>query len=187
MRQQRGNDGDSPPPGAWGRLVPGSVEDERPMIPLRIRGLGSTRDNKRTVILLEDPEQRFRLAFSTDPDEAKRLAREMGRAGCRCNPVYDLIQSFLEAFQATITRVVLEDAGYHGLAARVELRLRASGLGMVLPCYPPDALALALRIGAPIYATASALAQAESTCGQPFLPSDVDVSRWVDRLNPEDF
>ena len=157
------------------------------MMPMRIRDLGSTRDNQRSVIVLEDLEQRFRLAFVTDPHEAHRLAREMRRARCACNPVYDFIQSLLDAFQATIIRVVLADAGCRGIGARVELSLRGASKGMVLPCYPPDALALALRAKAPIYAMASALAHAKRLSSRHAIPSDRDVRRWLEELNPEDF
>ena len=47
-----------------------------------------------------------------------------------------------------------------------------------MPCYPPDALALVLRTGVPIYATAAALSPA-----QP----DVAVSDWLEHVKPDDF
>lgn len=54
------------------------------------------------------------------PDGLATVSRlEMGdeqHGQCRCNPVYDFIESILDAFLATITRVVVEDAGNHGRA-----------------------------------------------------------------------
>jgi len=52
-----------------------------------------------------------------------------------------------------------------------------------VPCYPPDAIALALRAGIPIYATHDALAHAEPS---PPPPADA-VSEWLERVRPADF
>ena len=50
-------------------------------------------------------------------------------------------------------------------------------------CYPPDAIALALRAGVPIYATQDALTHAEPS---PTPPPGA-VSEWLERVRPSDF
>ncbi len=154
---------------------------------IRVSDIGDTPDGQRGMVVLEDLEQRFCLAFATDPHETQRLAREMGRARCACNPVYDFIQSLLAAFQARITRVVLDDAGERGITAFVNLAISPAGDEMTLRCYPPDALALALRSNAPIYATRAAFAHAVPRSPRHVLPAGSNVSRWLERLNPGDF
>jgi len=141
---------------------------------------------EKALIVLEDVEHRFRLRFYTDPHEAQRLAREMGRARCRCNPIYDFIQHLLCALQATITHVVLDDAGQRSIRALV--CSERNGLELPLPCYPPDALALALRAKAPIYATAAALTHAQSLPVPDASQSEsIDAKEWLERVRPEDF
>jgi len=136
--------------------------------------------------VLEEAEQRFRLAFSTDPHEAQRLAREMGLARCSCNPIYDFILSVLCTCQATITRVVLDDAVGKGIGALIYLRQAEQE--QCFPCYPPDALALAQRAKVPIYATAKVLVHAQSVSAPATpRPGPVDVSVWLERVKPEDF
>jgi len=156
------------------------------MVLMRIRELTCSADRQRAIVVLEDVEQRFRLAFSTDPHEAHRLAREMGRARCACNPVCDVVQGLLGAFQATISHVVLDDLGGKGIGALISLRRADRELS--LPCYPPDALALALRAKVPIYASANMLAHAQQlsppgvhSCGS------AEISQWLERVKPEDF
>jgi len=145
-----------------------------------------SRSHERTLIVLEDVEHRFRLKFCTDPHEAERLAREMGRARCSCNPVYDFVHALLRALRATITHVVLDDAGLRSIRAVV--CLEREGLEIALPCYPPDALALALRARVPIYATAGALAHAEPLSPDDAPPSaPADLREWLERVKPEDF
>lgn len=70
---------------------------------------------------------------------------------------------------------------------RVELRVPGRGLNVVLPCYLPDALALALRRGATIYATPGALVHAKEQCARDDRPWDPDVGRWLEGLTPRDF
>ncbi len=55
-----------------------------------------------------------------------------------------------------------------------------------MPGDPPDALALALRTGLPIYATGDALAHAEPLLAGPGV-TDGDVGAWLQRVKPDDF
>lgn len=156
------------------------------MVLMRILELTCSADHQRAIVVLEDVEQRFRLAFSTDPHEAQRLAREMGRARCACNPVYDLIQSLLGTFQATISRVVLDDIGSKGVGALIYVQRAEEEVSF--PCYAPDALALALRAKVPVYASAKVLAHAQALSAPETLPSaPAEVMQWLERVKPEDF
>lgn len=153
------------------------------MIPVRIVDLVS--DFQKATVVLEDVEQRVRFAFTTDPRETHRLAKEMGRMRCRCNPVYDFIQSLLGPLDATISRVVLDDMG-RGIRALVYLQRKEAEL--TIPCYPPDALALALREKVPVYATGEVLAQAERLSPPGSLPlGPPEVRQWLKRVRPADF
>ncbi len=157
------------------------------MTRMQIRALLSSPDNDRAVIVLEDAERQRRLAFSADQHETRRLGRALGSAQCVCNPIYHFVDALLATFQATITRVVLDDAGDLGIGAVVELEHADTPL--TIACYPPDALALAVRATVPIYATARALAHAKSlaTPDNTPSPSPSDAKRWVERVSPGDF
>ncbi len=153
---------------------------------MRVVELACGADQQRAIVVLEDMEQRFRLTFSTGAHEAHRLAREMGRARCACNPVFDFIQSLLCTFEATISRVVLDDVGGKGIGALIYLRRAESELN--LSCYPPDALALALRAKVPIYASAKVLAHGQLLSAPGTLPTGpAEVCQWLERVKPEDF
>src|SRR5438445_11455072 len=157
------------------------------MTPMRIRALVPSPDEERAVVVLEDVEQRLQFAFSADLHEAHRLGRAVGRAQCTCNPIYDFIETLMTTLQAAMTRVVLDDAGALGIGAAVWLQRGDARL--TIPCYPPDALGLALRAKVPIYATAKALAYARplTSTGDGPRPGPMEVSRWLQRVNPDDF
>jgi bifunctional DNase/RNase len=154
---------------------------------MRVRALLSSSDNERVVVVLEDVAQRLQFAFSADLHEARRLGRALDSAECTCNPVYDFIESSLSAFQAAMTRVVLDDAGASGIHAVIWLQ--RADVSLTIPCYPPDALGLALRAKVPIYATAAALAHATPlrTSDDVPRPGPPEVRRWLEGVSPDDF
>ena len=153
---------------------------------MHIRDLLPCSEHNRAIVVLEDAERRCRLAFYVSPHEAHRLAHELGRAPCAGTPVYDFIQALMDAVHASMTHVVLDDVGGTGVGGFIYCRRAESDVGV--PCYVPDALALALRMQRPIYATAAALAHAE-----PLLPAasahgeQTDVKQWLEQVRPEDF
>ena len=142
---------------------------------MRIREINACPKHPRTTIVLEDPSRELTLTFYADPEEARRLTREIARSGCACHPIYDFVQSLLLALDADVTRVVLEDVREQGIGSRVYVRSGEGELGV--PCYPPDALALALRANVPIYATADALTHSERV--GPARDESRDVARWL--------
>ncbi|MCL6640047.1 MAG: DUF151 domain-containing protein [Candidatus Rokubacteria bacterium] len=139
----------------------------------------------RVVVVLEDAGRRRRLAFYADRLEAQRLARQVQRGPMACHPILDFIGALLVTWQASPVRVVLDDVAGQGITGVV--CLRQGELELAVPCCPPDALALALRAGVPIYATEEALAHAE-TAARRGVPADgQNLAAWLDRLRPEDF
>jgi bifunctional DNase/RNase len=157
-----------------------------PMTLMRIRQVVPCATDNRVVIVLEDAPGRRVLTFYADPEEARRLARELARGRRVCHPIYDFVHGLLNALQVAATHVVLEDVNGRGIGSLVCLRHAESEIRV--RCYPPDALAFALRSGVPIYATGAALAHAEP------LPSNADtehrrgeVEQWLEGLKPGDF
>lgn len=154
---------------------------------MHIRQITSCPDHNRTIIVLEDVSQRLTLTLGADPAEARRLVQEIAPSRCTCHPVYDFILALLEAFQATATRVVLDDFKGEGIAGFIHFRRAEAEVSVA--CYAPDALALALRADVPIYATAEALAHAERLSPpSPRVPDQRgEVTQWLERVRPDDF
>jgi hypothetical protein len=100
-----------------------------------------------------------------------------------CHPVYDFVRALLRHLGAAATRVVLEDADGQGVGALVYVRHGEEDVAVT--CYPPDAVAVAVREALLIYATPAALEHA-----QPLPPPDGErreVTQWLDRIRPRDF
>lgn len=153
---------------------------------MRLREMLSCRTHQRAVIVLEDVGQRVRLTFHADPDEARRLGQELRRGRSACHPIYDFIGGLLQVFQAAPVRVVLDDVQGAGIGALIHLRTTEAQLAV--PCYPTDAVALALRASLPIYATPGALDHAQPAPPLGAAPDEGgEVRQWLEEVKPEDF
>jgi len=144
--------------------------------------------HKRGLIVLEDVARRLTLAFDVHPDEVPRLARMMKGSPQVVHPLHDFIQAFFDAFLVTPTDVVLDDVPGRGLMAFVQVQ--RAGTMLSIPCYAPDALALATQMKTPIYATERALVHAGPLSPAADLTvkeSDEDVHVWLARVKPTDF
>jgi bifunctional DNase/RNase len=156
------------------------------MVLMQIRELNFCADHKRGLIVLEDAERRLTPSFNVHPGEVPRLSRIMKGSKHVIHPPYDFIQSLLDAFLVTPTDVVLDDIPQRGFMAFVYVE--RAGTRLSVPCYAPDALALAAQMKTPIYATTRALAHAEPRASSlSRLAAEEDVQAWLSRIKPTDF
>jgi bifunctional DNase/RNase len=156
------------------------------MVLMQIRELNFCAHHKRGLIVLEDAQQRLTLAFNVHPDEVPRLSQIMKGVKHVVHPLYDFIGSLLDAFLISPTDIVLDDVPQRGLMAFVYVE--RAGTRLSVPCYAPDALALAVQMKTPIYATDRALVHAEPRSSSPsLLDVEDDVQAWLARVKPTDF
>jgi hypothetical protein len=123
------------------------------------------------------------LGFLAPLNEANRLARVLGMSGCRCAPIYELLLDLATAVGVDVRRAVL-DACPEGIGATLVFRREETE--MAIECHPADAVAVAVRTGAPIHATAAAIALACPAGANPE-PPDEATARWLAAVRPSDF
>lgn len=153
------------------------------MIVMRLRNLAFCPRHTRALVVLEDTSCSRRLTFYADPGETRRLQQLLEGGRGACHPVYDFIRAVLAALGASAIRVVLEDVEGRGVGAQVHIRQGESET--VVGCYPPDAVALAIREQLPIFATEAALDHAVPV--SPPAAGPGDIADWLDHVQPRDF
>jgi bifunctional DNase/RNase len=155
---------------------------------MQIQELSFCAHHKRGLVVLGNAQQRLTLAFDVHPDEVPRLVRMMKGSRQVVHPLHDFIEALLDAFLVTPTDIVLDDVPEKGLMAFIHVE--RAGTMFSLPCYAPDALALAVQMKTPIYATERALAHAEPRPPSMRLlvpETGEDVQAWLARVKPTDF
>jgi bifunctional DNase/RNase len=113
--------------------------------------------SRHVVILKENGRERY-LPIWVGPWEASAIAMRLQGLTPERPLTHDLFAAALEAVDARVTRVVISDLADETFHARLFLE-RAGEIGEV-DARPSDALALAIRMGAPIFAAPSVLDQA---------------------------
>ena len=88
---------------------------------------------------------------------------------------HDLIKSVLDAVDAKVLSVVVNDLKENTYYAKLHLMFQDAEYAV--DARPSDAIALALRAGAPVFAAEELLKQHTSD----------ELDKWLDNLRPEDF
>jgi bifunctional DNase/RNase len=162
------------------------------MVRMRVTGLTQKQDAQEATLMLQDVTGCLGLAFVIPMNEANRLARVLGYAGCRCAPVYELLHELAGHGGLSVTRTVL-DGDDQGICAA--LVIERDGAPIEVSCHPADAIALAVRADAPIYAAAGAMDHAcrvdhqpaEEPAAAPAETDRFDIARWLRNVRPQDF
>jgi bifunctional DNase/RNase len=114
-------------------------------------------NNQRVVILKDAKSDRYLFIWIANP-EAYSIAMELQGASSPRPITHDLLKSVILELRATLTSVIihkLSDDIYYA-----SLVLDADGRHVEVDARPSDAIALAVRMKAPIYVTESILDQA---------------------------
>lgn len=147
----------------------------------------------KTVLVLNSSAG-WKLWIALTREEAHRIASELKIEGnhpaCRCytNSLCALIEGLLSPGGIWITSVILDASGGDVVVATV--KIRAGALDTTAACHTADALALAIRLRVPVFATEMLVKLVEAKGakgGQDPLPTDAETASWLDRLKPADF
>ncbi len=125
-------------------------------------------DGQRIVILRTEDSERF-LPIWIGPFEAQAIAVKLGQLPLPRPMTHDLLTSVISDLQASVDRVVVTDIADGIFYAGVFLT--ADGKTIEIDARPSDAIALALRVQAPIYVKDAVLdAAAVDTLAAPESP-----------------
>ncbi|MBM4194574.1 MAG: bifunctional nuclease family protein [Gemmatimonadetes bacterium] len=180
------------------------------MVEVTVSRLGHDGAEKMFVVILAEQGGERILPIWIGRPEADAIAAQIYSVPRERPMTHDLLRSVVAATQATLERVCISRVVEHTFYA--ELHLRCAGEPVVVDARPSDAIALALRCEAPIFANpellevyepgdagegaASAAPDATDAAptggGDPLAgdsgPSDAErLRKYLERLRPEDF
>lgn len=126
------------------------------MIRLSLVSVGMVEETASVILVLRAPEQEQILVMEVGLMEGRAIALEAEGVKTPRPLTHELTHRVLEALNATLTQVVIHDFREKTFYANLDLRV-ADGGEVLVDARPSDAIALALRTGAPIYATPEVL------------------------------
>ncbi len=162
------------------------------MIEMKVKGLTLDPLTNMPIVILKDLEGKKALPIWVGIFEANAIALEMEQVTTPRPMTHDLIKNILEGITAHVNRVVVNDLKDNTFYAVISLNF--NGSEVLVDSRPSDAIALALRVNAPIFVETKVIEEArsidftEQVAGKE---SDEEMGEdwknWLENLKPDDF
>ena len=161
-------------------------EDVIMFVEMKVRGLALDPVSNMPIIILRDEEEKRSLPIWVGIFEANAIALELEKIATPRPMTHDLIKNIVESVEAKIEKIVVNDLRENTFFALIHLRLGEEEI--TVDSRPSDAIALALRAGAPIFVEEDVVRRAKSVEVAPKESDDQEkLKEWLENLKPEDF
>ena len=137
-----------------------NAAQETGSVETKIKTLMLDPNSQLPIVVLETVTDKQLLPIWIDVPEARAIALELEHVTAPRPLTHDLIRNILQGLGATVQRVLISDLRSNTYFAVVFLGFK--GQEMQIDARPSDAIAVALRMKAPIYASAQVLAKSKS-------------------------
>ncbi len=159
-------------------------------VEMKVRTLQLDPLSNMPVVLLRDEEDKRSLQIWVGIYEANAIALEMEKVTTARPMTHDLLKNVLESLAARVVKVVVSDLKENTFFSVIHIRVGDSEI--TVDSRPSDAIALALRVGAPIFVDEDVVRKAKSVevAGEPegITADDPESLReWLEKIKPEDF
>jgi uncharacterized protein len=146
------------------------------LIKMKVEGMLFDPRSNMYILLLKEAEGNNTLPIWIGKPEADSIALALGKVETPRPLTHDLIKNITESLKIKITKIVvteIQDNTYYALVC-----LNDGTKETFVDSRPSDAVAVALRVNAPIYVEDNVMEQKSS--------SD-ELGEWLKNLKPEDF
>jgi len=156
---------------------------------MEVKVMGIVVDPKASnpVVVLVDLTGQKALPIWIGVFEAEAISRGLEDVVTLRPMTHDLMKQILDTFQVSLTRVVINDI--KGNTFYANLYLNIEGEEVIVDSRPSDAIALAVRVKAPIFVAESVV---EATKQSGFFASNLleeqdELKSIIESMKPEDF
>jgi len=153
---------------------------------MKLRGLIVDPNSDAPVVILREEGGSLFLPIWIGVFEANAIALAAEGVAPRRPMTHDLMRGILEALAARLERVEIHALVEGTFLARLRVRTAGEEEALV-DARPSDAMALALRTGAPIWAAREVLDQAVRRSKAYPASEEEKLREWLEKARPEDF
>jgi bifunctional DNase/RNase len=154
------------------------------LIEMSIKGLMIDPVTNVPIVLLRDADQQRVLPIWVGPVEANAIALQVENVAPPRPLTHDLLRNVLTELGVSLTRVIISDLRDSTFYAYLELR-RGEDITLV-DARPSDAIALAIRAGAPVFVESDVLDKARATDVPTDQADQERLQRWLESLDPDE-
>jgi bifunctional DNase/RNase len=159
-------------------------------IEMKVSGLTMDPITNTPIVILKDLEEKKAIPIWIGIFEASAIATEIEKITFSRPMTHDLLNEILKALKAEVLRIEIHDLRNNTFFANIQLL--TTGNVIVIDARPSDAIAIALRAGAPIFVDTKVI---EKSRNVDFGTKMTDLDRlkkeklaeFLENLSPEDF
>lgn len=161
------------------------------LIEMKVFGLTIDPFTNVPIVILKDMEEKNALPVWIGVLEASAIASEIEKIQFSRPMTHDLLKEILKAVDATVKTIEINDLKDNVYFANINMESR--GVPLKLDARPSDAIAIALRSGAPIFVESSVLEKSKTIdlrteqAGKEKGAREKDRMETLDDLSPEEY
>ncbi len=160
---------------------------EQELLEVKVMGIVVDSKSSNPVVVLVDLNGKKALPIWIGVFEAEAISRGLEEVVTLRPMTHDLLKQILDTLHASLLRVVINDIKENTFYAK--LHFLSEGKELVVDSRPSDAIALAVRVKAPIF-IANRVIEATKHLGllaTRFLEEQDELKTIIENMNPEDF
>lgn len=170
---------------AEGSVAPRSQRQEQ-MIEMNVAGIALDASSRIPIVLLKDSTERRALPIWIGQHEAKAILSALEEQKPMRPMTHDLLSDCLDTWNIELQKVVihaLQDSTFFA-----SIFLKSGETEKQIDSRPSDAIALAIRLDAPIWVVEEVIADASIPVDQQADDEErEEFKRFVDQIRPQDF
>ncbi len=121
------------------------------MIEMKVRGIAIDPSCKQPAVILTDEDEKLCLPIWIGIPEATAIFIQLNDQAIARPMTHDLLKNVIESLGAKVSKVLVNDINQNTFFARVFMEGTNSDEKYEIDARPSDAIALALRVGSPIF------------------------------------
>ena len=135
------------------------------------------------VVILRDAEEKNFLPIWVGVFEANAIALQMEGITTPRPMTHDLLRNIIREISGKVEQVVINNLQENTFYAQIHLRL--NGKAFTIDSRPSDAIALALRMEAPVFVEESVLEKSRANDDASDAQNAERLRKWLEEADPE--
>lgn len=156
------------------------------LVRVELSGIRIQLPSQSPVMLLREADGAIHVPIWIGPVEAASIASALEGVEPERPMTHDLLVDVIQALGSELVRVTITDVQQAVFFA--ELHIKTEGGQAEVSCRPSDAIAIATRLGAPLFVSAEVMEQAGIELHDESAEDEIEQFReFLDGLSPQDF
>ncbi len=155
------------------------------LVEVKVKNLAFDLSKSGAMVFLEEMNGKKVLPIWIGIFEANAIALELRKIATARPMTHDLILNIIKGLEAEVTKIVVTELKDNTFYATIHITTKEGETE--IDSRPSDAIAVALRVGTPIYVADEVINQAGRSEETTEENKTEEFMEWLDKLDPDDF